>query len=281
LGQEKYITKVLGMPILGIDYERCVNCGACLTICPARLFGKSKEKDNVVFHDPRRMCISCGHCIAGCPEEAILHKNMGDSYALDGVERPEVIPTYDSLYNLFQVHRSIRRYKKEKVPPDVLHKVFDAMQYAPTGMNLRSERISILSDEAKIKALSDAVQKELLGSPQVRAIYGEVFRLLAREFKSPIFYDAPHVIFVSSNMGVAGESNTIGIIVTYGRLAAQTLGLGTCWNGWTQAAMQINPKIEDLAGIQGRKIGVFTIGHPDVTFYRTAPRIHKSIKTLD
>jgi nitroreductase/NAD-dependent dihydropyrimidine dehydrogenase PreA subunit len=268
------------LPILGIDYDKCINCGACLTLCPAKLFSNGEKNDRVIFQDPNRMCISCGHCIAGCPENAVLKKGMGESYSFDGVEKPETIISYGSLYNLLQAHRSIRRYKKEKVPSNILSKVFDAMQYAPTGMNLRSETVSVLSDDSRIKALSDAVQKELLSSPQVAAIYGEVFARLAKEFRSPVFYDAPHIIFVSSNMGVAGESNTIGIIITYGRLAAQTLGLGTCWNGWTQAAMELNPKIKEMAGVKGRKIGVFTLGYPDMTFYRTAPRVHKPVRDL-
>ena len=267
------------MAILGIDRDACIKCGACLTICPARLFAED-ETNSVVFQDPSKRCISCGHCIAGCPEDAILHKGMGEPKVFDGVEKPETIINYEKLCNLFQAHRSVRRYRKMKVPATLLKKVFDAMQYAPTGMNLRSERISILSDEIKIRSLSDAVQKELLGSPQIRAIYGEVLDRIAKEFKSPIFYDAPHVIFVSSDIAVAGESNTIGIIITYGRLAAETLGLGTCWNGWAQAAMDINPQLKEIAGVQGRKIGVFTIGYPDVKYYRTAPRVQKQIKEL-
>jgi nitroreductase/NAD-dependent dihydropyrimidine dehydrogenase PreA subunit len=268
------------MPILGIDYDNCVNCGACLSICPARLFNRDEKKDRVVFQDPQRRCILCGHCIAGCAENAILHKGIGESFTFDGVERPETILSYDSLCNLLEAHRSVRKYKKDKVPPNILGKVFHAMQYAPTAMNLRSENISVLSNEEKIRALSDAVQKELLSNPQVKAIYGEVFTRLAKEFRSPIYYDAPHVIFVSSSMGVAGESNTIGIIITYGRLAAQTLGLGTCWNGWTQAAIDLNPKIKEMAGVLGRKIGVFTLGYPDVTYYRVPPRLLKPIKDL-
>ena len=76
------------------------------------------------------------------------------------------------------------------------------------------------------------------------------------------------------------EVTNIGIIVTYGRLAAQALGLGTCWNGLTQWAMGVNPAIKKMTGVRGKKFGVFIVGYPDMTFHRTAPRSKKPIKGL-
>nr|MDO8134667.1 nitroreductase family protein [Candidatus Njordarchaeum guaymaensis] len=267
------------MSILGIDYEKCANCGVCLTVCP-RQFSEDKERGKVTFRGLRSICNLCGHCIARCPEDAILHKDIGESQTLDGVKKPETILSYDTLYRFLRAHRSIRLYKKDKVPTDVLQKVFDAMQYAPTAANFRSENFSILSDQEKIRVLSDAVQKELLDSPATQYMYKETFAYLGKRFRSPIYYDAPHIVFISSGLNMEIESNNIGIIVTYGRLAAEALGLGTCWNGWTQIAIEINPKIRDLAGIHGSKVGVFTLGYPDAKFYRVPPRAFKPVVGL-
>ena len=102
-------------------------------------------------------------------------------------------------------------------------------------------------------------------------------------FHSSIYYDAPHVIFVYTpfyfELGSL-SGNQIRNIITYGRLAAHALGLGTCWNGYTQIAMGSNSKIKRLAGISGKSIGVITIGYPDLTFYRCPPRSQKRVKGL-
>lgn len=86
-------------------------------------------------------------------------------------------------------------------------------------------------------------------------------------------------------MDSSDDSNSellnIGIIITYGRLAAQALGLGTCWNGWTTDAMQFNSKINELVKIQGKKVGVFILGYPAVKFYRSPPRSPKIIDGLE
>ncbi len=266
------------MSILGIDYEKCTNCGTCLTACP--LF-RRKGKDKVVFQNIQNICNLCGHCIGKCPDDAILYEGIGEAFAYEGVDKPEKIASYDTVYKILRANRSIRSYKKEKVPVDILKKVFEVMSHAPTGGNMRTEKFSILSDKEKIKKLSDAVQEELLKNPMTSTRYKILFSILEKLFYSPVFFDAPHVIFVSSPIDLDSESNNIGIIITYGRLAAQALGLGTCWNGLTQAAMMMNPEIKKLAGIQGKKIGAFIVGYSNEIYYRSPPRSTKEVEGLE
>ncbi len=268
------------MPILGIDYDNCVNCQTCINICTRRLFKKG-EQNKIVFQDPLNICNLCGHCIAGCPEDAILHENIGEANSFEGINKLETIIPYDNFYNFFAAHRSIRRYKKEKVSNDVLIKVFDAMQCAPTARNMRTESYAILSDDEKIMALSDAVQEEISKTSGLKEIYADRLIEAKKIFNSPIFFDAPHVIIVASRFDNEMEVTNIGIIITYGRLAAQALGLGTCWNGLTQWALGVNSNIKKMAGVRGKKFGVFIIGYPDVTYHRTAPRSKKPIKGLE
>lgn len=269
------------MPILGIDYEKCTECGTCKTICRFGLFGRSEERERAVFRDLKRQCIICGHCVAACPEGAITYENMGEPYSFEGVEKPEAIISYESILNFTKALRSIRHYKRKKVPAEVLKKVLAAMQFAPTGHNSRSENYLVLSDEERMKTLSDAIQKELLGNLGMRSTFSDIFAIYDKKYKIPMYFDAPHVIFVFSGLNMQQEDNTIGGIVTYGRLAAQALGLGTCWNGATQIAFSLNPKLRELVGIRREKVGAFTIGYPDVTYYRTAPRMMKPVKGLE
>ena len=150
------------------------------------------------------------------------------------------------------------------------------MQYAPTGANRRSERFSIISSRDKLTAISDAIYDELKG-PQLRL----QLDLLKKTYQAPVFFDAPHVIFVTNTSKGALAGCNIGIIVTYGRLAAQALGLGTCWVGMMQLAIEFQPKIKKLANIRGSIVGVFTIGYPDLKYYRVPPRGEKKTVGLE
>ncbi len=267
------------MSILGINYEECNNCGLCHATCI--LFRRDQEQDKIIFDNSTEFCNLCGHCIARCPQDAILYEGIGESFFFENVGKPEKIVSYDTIYKFLRANRSIRRYKNKKVPIDILKKIFDAMLHAPTADNARTENFSILSEQKQIKELNDAVVEELMKQPEEKAKYGLLFKILGKAFNSPIFFDAPHVIFVDSSDDSEIELINIGIIITYGRLAAQALGLGTCWNGWTQIAMMANPEIKKIASIKGNKVGVFMLGYPAVKLYRTPPRAPKLIEGID
>ena len=213
-------------------------------------------------------------------EYPVLFEDMGESITFEGINNPEKIIAFEEMYKFFQAHRSIRRYKKQKIPKEVLQKVFNAMQWAPTGRNMRSETFIIISDKEQLKALSNAIHEVLTNDKAWGWLYGERLANLAKEFEIPVYFDAPHLIVVSSQLSTPIGIQNIANIITYGRLAAHSLGLGTCWNGWTQAGIELNPKIKKLAGIRAKALGAFTIGYPDYTLYRTPPRRLKHVKGL-
>lgn len=50
------------------DEERCVHCGACISICPVEVF--SVADDRKVVAEPEK-CIRCGVCVTVCPLSAL------------------------------------------------------------------------------------------------------------------------------------------------------------------------------------------------------------------
>lgn len=268
------------MPIIGIDYNKCTLCRTCLTACPRFLYQEKEEKTQIEFAGPVKRCVLCGQCIAQCPEEAILYEGMGEAISVENVGTPEKIVSYEKAYNFLASLRSIRRYKPDKVPDELLKKVIRAMEYAATGANMRSEKFFIVSDKSKLKEFSDAVIEEICKDQILSAQFSEQLRRHSKHFQYPIYFDAPHVIFVSSNLNIMTGGFNIGNIITFGRLAAQSLGLGTCWNGWTQLAIERNKEIKRIANIKGIVVAAFTIGYPDLTYYWIPPRSSKRVKGL-
>ncbi|MBD3255607.1 MAG: 4Fe-4S dicluster domain-containing protein [Candidatus Lokiarchaeota archaeon] len=271
------------MPITGIDHDKCIKCYNCLDACtdPGAYIQLDEEKDEIVFEDSNFGCIKCGQCVAQCPEDAILYEDMGEAFTFDKINDLPGLIDYDTLFNFMAANRSIRFYKDKKVPQELLDKVIDAMNRAPTAANMRSEKFYIVSDSEKIKALSDAIYEEFLKDPSEKEHWQERKENYGRTSREPVFYNAPHAILVSSNFNMMMEGFNIGNIVTYGRLAAQSLGLGTCWIGYVTMANEKNPKIAKIVNARGKIIGAFTIGYPDVKFYRVPPRSEKRVKIID
>ena len=267
------------MPIKGIDYTKCTNCKQCLRECPGLVFEIDEKKERVIFNSSK-ICISCGHCIAVCPEDAILYEKMKDkSSKFEGVRDPSTLIPYEKMDQFIRAKRSIRQYKKKKIPKEVMEKVINAMRYAPTGANLRQIKCLIISDDDKIKKLSEIIENQL--SSTIFGIYTEPIKEKRAMNVDPIFYNAPHVIILYSNSLQLDHENAY-ILMTHGTFAAQTLGLGTCWIGFAYGVLSKDKKIlKDLFGVSGKALAVMTIGYPAVKYFRTPPRPPLKTKGLN
>lgn len=259
------------MPIKGIDHDKCINCLQCLKDCPASCFYLNEE-DNRVQFDKHQPCILCGHCIAICPTDAILYKRMkGEILSFESIQQPEKIVTHESIEKFLLAKRSIRQYKKKKLPKEMMEKLLNAMSYASTGTNVRNLKCLIISDDEKIKQLSTAVLNELLTNPNVPNAYKNVLKRRSETVKDTIFYEAPHVIILHSN-NVSDVVNAT-ITITYAMIAAHSLGLGTCWIGLANGVLIANKEIRnEIAGISDKVLGVFIIGYPASKYFRIPPR---------
>ena len=53
---------------ISLDESECVDCGACISICPREVF--SFEPDWKLTLDEKR-CVLCGKCVDACPSHAL------------------------------------------------------------------------------------------------------------------------------------------------------------------------------------------------------------------
>jgi NAD-dependent dihydropyrimidine dehydrogenase PreA subunit len=56
--------------LIEIDRERCIDCGACFSLCPVSAIA-FKEDFSVVFHEQKCIGSPCGLCVDACPARAI------------------------------------------------------------------------------------------------------------------------------------------------------------------------------------------------------------------
>lgn len=265
------------MPILGIDYEKCNDCKICLRVCP-RLFSRDKEQDKIVFEDTHNTCNLDGRCIAMCPSGAILYEDLGDVLSFKEVQDPSTLIPYETMHKFMSAKRSIRGFKKKRVPRAIMEQVLNSMKYAPTGANVRTLECTIISDSAIIKKLSDAVMDALIATNN--ASYSEGAKKARESGFDAIFYGAPIVMIIHS--ANPGDNMNSTIALTYGMLSAQSLGLGSCWIGLAHGVLSASKEVrENIAGIKGKVLGVITIGYSAQKFSRVPPRPPLKIKGLD
>jgi nitroreductase len=213
-----------------------------------------------------------------CKSDAILYEDLGEILSFEEVQDPSALISYETIHKFMIAKRSIRGYKKKKVPKDLLKKVLETMKYAPTGGNIRTLRCTIISDDDKIKQISGEVMDAIIktGNP----IYSENFIKAKKYGIDTIFFNAPHVMIIHSNN--PGDAMNSTIALTYGMLCAQSLGLGSCWIGLAHGVLSANKELrEEIVGIRGTIWGVIIIGYPTQIYYKVPPRPDIKTKGLD
>ena len=145
----------------------------------------------------------------------------------------------DAMQNLL-TRKSVKKYKSDPVPQELIEKIVEAGTYAPTGRNAQAPIILAVSNRQ--------VRDELM---KLNA------NILGAEGSDP-FYNAPVVLVVLA----AKERNTRvydgSCVMENLMLAAHALGLGSCWIHRAKETFELpeGKAILQSLGIEGEYEGV-------------------------
>jgi len=121
--------------------------------------------------------------------------------------------------------RSVRVYSDGQIKPEDMELILESGYSAPSGCNMQPWHFTVVQDKSLMNTLSVESKKEFADSEN------EMFRKMAANEKYDIFYNAPTIIIVS------GENTSPTAIIDCSAatqnmiLAAESLGIGTCWIG--------------------------------------------------
>jgi nitroreductase len=193
------------------------------------------------------------------------------------------------LIKAIDSRRSIRAFKPDPVPREIIEKIVNLVIKAPSAINLQPWEFVVVMGEEKerlsrkliksyrekqiscspgnVKPLADTFSKRGLASVELMtpslAKMGQEFNQFINE-GSCNFYGAPTAIILSlDNAFSKARLVDVGIAVGYFVLIAQGLGLGTCTIGLINA---YEDEIKEVLSIPENKdvvIGI-ALGYPDL-----------------
>ncbi len=62
--------------LFGIDKEKCINCFACVRVCPVKAIEVTADRNYATILPDR--CVGCGSCLTICPVNAISYRSSKD-----------------------------------------------------------------------------------------------------------------------------------------------------------------------------------------------------------
>lgn len=249
-----------------VDENKCVNCGQCVKCCPQHII---KIKNNVPKIYNENVCLKCQHCMAVCPVGAIsiLNKNP-DNSALEGFNINS-----EDLLNVIKSRRSCRHYKHENVSKEKLDKLKEMLDYTPTGVNCRGLYFSFIDDVEVMDDFRKHVYEKFVKFIKFIPFKPAIATKLVKQIengKSPIFFDAPHIVAVSFDKKSVCKKIDYVIALSYFELYAQSMGLGTCWCGYADGIFRLFPDVRKKLGIpKTHELGyVMLFGEKDEKYTR-------------
>ena len=162
----------------------------------------------------------------------------------------------ETMQNIL-TRRSIRSYKPDPVPRELIDQVVRAGTYAPTGMGEQSPIILAITDRETRDRLSRANAK-----------------IMGRDIDP--FYGAPAVLVVLADKSKPNHVYDGSLVMANLMLAAHALGLGSCWINRARQVFE-RPEWQELLrslGVEGEYEGIANciLGYPDGPAPEADPR---------
>jgi ferredoxin len=278
-----------------VDLATCTGCGQCAAICPDQVLTMRGGKPQVgqgLFMG----CIACGHCTAVCPTGSITVAGRGmlpdDSFQLPPAFHRS---TADQLDALLAARRSVRRFKEQPVDRTALDRILEMTSTAPMGIPPHDVGIVVFHGADRVQAFAaDACDVFARMDRFLNPVVLGVMRLFMskenfaamRDFIKPLMkmlvqsrrrgedwftYNAPAAMLF--HYGPLGGPAECHIATTYATLAAESLGLGSCMLGTTEALNHSKP-FKTKYGIPPKNhIGLgLILGYPATPFRRGVRR---------
>lgn len=260
---------------LEIDSSLCIGCGACVRDCPMMVLTLDENRRPVVSHEKDNSCIACQHCMAICPRGALAIDGVSAS---EGKGRAELdLPSAAQMDDLFLQRRSIRQYRSEDVPEELIAQLLSTLSNVPTGCNAMGLTFTVVRNGAEMAKLRDRTIDTLAKTQMDHMLPRFIAKpaILYRRTKHDEFFrNAPHLLIVSAS---AARSTTpyedCIAAISYFSMLAEAHGLGTTWCGYLKFITNLVPAVKDVFGIPREDpYYAMLFGYPAIKYPRTVNR---------
>lgn len=167
---------------------------------------------------------------------------------------------------LMQTRRSVRDFKPDMVPEDILDKIIEAGLWAASGRNRQSPIIIKVTDKSVRDRLS-RLNAEIMGTD------------------SDPFYGAPAVLIVLADKNAPTYLYDGSLVMGNLMLAAHSLGIGSCWIHRAKEEFDgpVGKKLLKELGIEGdyEGIGHCVLGYVNGEYPETKARKENRVYSID
>jgi len=158
------------------------------------------------------------------------------------------------VIEIIKTRRCIREYKEDQIPDEDIIFLIDCAGYAPSGLNMQPWAFLVIQNKDKILKLSETCKKSmipLLENMKNTSKVASEFLTFLKQKGSDIFYGAPVLVIILGNRKAATAVYDCAMAAQTMMLAAQSIGIGSCWIGAAQHSLMDENILRELGAPEG------------------------------
>lgn len=273
------------MSALTIDSSACQQCGICVEICPMGLVSVGNDGFPIITEENEARCAQCGHCEAVCTTGALKNNALPPLRTVKKVKVQEINP--ENLSEYFSSRRSIRKYLSKSVDKTILEKLFETVNYSPTGVNQQQNKWIVICDKSKIRQLSDTVIGWMQGMVEANTDLAKFlgFEKLVNSYNhgdDVICREVPVLVIGYTDATYTGGILDSVIATSHLELLLPSYGLGGCWAGFVMIALGYSPEVRKVVGLDDSHAvrSALMVGYPKYHFSKIPYRKDAQVKWM-
>lgn len=212
---------------------------------------------------------------------ALSHKSMNAD------DCPEINPKLQinavQVEQFLRSRRAVRAFKDKEVDKQVIEKLIDLANYAPTAHNDQEVEWLVVSGVSHVKQFAgmavDSMRDTVAKNPDspLNKTLNMVVGAWDMGFDA-VTRSAPHIVIAHADTTLPPHSGFHAIdcatALAYLELSAPVYGVASCWIGMFQSNIEKWKPLKQALGIpeKNRCHGALMLGYPNVKYYRTPLR---------
>lgn len=165
-----------------------------------------------------------------------------------------MINSAKDVIEIIKTRRCVREYLDKDVPDEDISFLIDCAGYAPSGLNMQPWAFLVIKNKDKILQLSETCKKSmipLLEDMKYTSKSAAEYLSFLKQKGSDMFFGAPVLVIILGNRNAPTAVYDCAMAAQTMMLAAQSIGLGSCWIGAAQRSLMDEKLLRGLGAPEG------------------------------